>query len=286
MKYKCAVTKELLSYLKLEPGMISFLEKKGVDPEGYALFVYTDEVRSSVHAGYVITLVLMLVLGSLGYAGGGGGNGSIAFGLAAAVLGLLIGVLAVRNLQGKQSKYVDYPDMDRPANYLRLGIMNRMSLAHVKKISPAKWEKIKKFSPDLSDRIYKKFVGDSKVADERSELMKLTPARERLAGRFKKVEKFFWWATLAGFLFPFFEGYFFLWWVWFSIGMALLFMGLKDFTERKFGFFEINNVDLYGWPAQFSALVLTALALLIFIFPGILGLFDSFNVDLMTLIFD
>lgn len=286
MKYECVVTDELMSYLESEPGIISFLEKKGVDPEGYALFVYTDEVRSSVHAGYIITLVMMIVFGGFGYAGGGGGNGSIIFGLAAAVLGLLIGFLAVRNLQGKQSKYVDYPDIDRPANHLRISITNRMSMAHVKKISPAKWEKIKKFSPDLNDRIYKKFVGDSKVADERSELMKLTKERERLAGRFKKVEKFFWWAVLGGFLFPLFEGYGFLWWSWFSVGMAFLFFSLRGFVERKFGFFETNNVDLYGWPAQVSALVCAAVALVVFIFFGTLGLFDFFGIDLMTLIFN
>lgn len=286
MKYKCDVTKELVSYLEAEPGMVSFLEKKGVDPEAYALFVYTDEVRSSVYAGYVITFVLMLVLGGIGYAGGGGGNGSIAFGFAGALLGLLIGVLAVRNLKGKQSKYVDYPDIDRPANYLRLGIMNRMSGAYIRKISPAKWEKIKKFSPDLDKKMYKKFVGDSKTAEERTKIMKLTPARENLSGKFGKAERFFWWATLLGVLFPFFDGDFFLWWAWFSIGMALLFMGLKGFTERRFGFFEINNVDLYGWPAQLSALVCTGLALLIFIFPGILGIFDAFGIDLMTLIFN
>lgn len=286
MKYKCAVTKELMFYLGSEPGMISFLEKKGVDPEGYVLFIYTDEVRSSVHAGYIITLVMMIAFGGFGYAGGGGGNGSIAFGFAGALLGLAIGFLAVRNLQGKQSAFVDYPDMDRPANHLRISIMNRMSMAHVRKISLAKWEKIKKFSPDLDDRIYKKFVGDSKVEEERVKIMKLTPKRERLAGKFKKAEKFFWWAVLGGFLFPFFEGYGFLWWSWFSVGMAFLFFSLRGFTERKFGFFETNNVDLYGWPAQVSALVCAAVALVVFIFFGTLGLFDFFGIDLMTLIFD
>lgn len=285
MKYKCAVTKELMSYLESEPGMISFLGKKGVDPEGYALFVYTDEVLSSVHAGHVITLILMLLIGGIGYAGGGGGNGSIVFGFAGAVLGLLIGVLAVRNLQGKQSKYVDYPDIDRPGNYLRLGIMNKMSGAYMRKITPAKWEKIKKFSPDLSKKMYQKFVGDSKTEDSKAELMKLTPARERLAAKFRKMVRFSWWAVLPGLLFPFFEGDFFLWWGWLFIGMALMFMGFQGLAERKFGFFEINNVDLYGWPATISALVCVMIALMIFIFPGVLGVFDAFNIDLMTLIF-
>lgn len=282
-KYKGTVVEELIHYLEADTK--KYIKKQGVSPEEYLAFVYNYTLREGDAAGYAITVFLTFSFGFIAYnAGQEYGHPWIAA-LCFGALGLLIGGGGLRYMHGKKSKYVDHPD-NTSSGFIRMGVMDKTSLEYVKKINAKGWENVKKFSPNLNAKMYRHFVGDPKNKKERQELMKMTPEKEKHVARVAKLERFFWWAVLPGLLFPFFEGMFLLWWAWFSVGMAFFFLSYKGFVERRMGFFAAaDTVELYGWPARLSAGLCMFIGVIIFILPGILGMFEEFGIHLIDVIF-
>jgi|GEM_PF-5251048 len=118
--------------------------------------------------------------------------------------------------------------------------------------------------------------------------IKLTIAQKERLRIVRKFEKFFWWSVLPGFvLFPFFDGLFFLFFAWCMFGIAFTFYMVGDFIEQHTGAFSVTDeLEFYGRTAQFIAGLGIFLGVVIFVIPGVLGMFDEFGIDLITLIFD
>jgi len=176
-------------------------------------------------------------------------------------LGLLIGVLAIRHIQGKRSKYVEYADEDSAENYICLGVLDKTSLKYVKNISDSRWVEIKNY----------KMIDIPKK--EKAKSIKLSAKTQKIVNKIRFIEKLFLLAIIPGLaLFPFIDSLsmFFLMWAWFMAGVWLFTNSLRSLIEGKFGIFTAaNNVDFYGWPAKFFAGFMMFIALIIFIVPGL-----------------
>jgi len=282
---KNTIVENLLPLLKEDA--ISYLQTKNIPPETYVLWVYTEFINKTKNAGYAITAILTLGLGWLTYIASGENPDAgdkpglrILLVILFSGLGLLIGILALRRMEGKEFKNVEYSGFP----ILILGLQDRTNKKFLEAIPEKKWIEIKQFRPDPTRQIYKKIVGTSNRKP-----IKLTPSQERKITTIKNIRKIFGWATLPGLvLFPFTGDYSistFLF-AWFTFGVWLFLDSLQSFIEKKFEALTVaDSITFYGWQAKFYSLVIMMVAILIFILPGLNGVIEAFGINLVELIF-
>jgi hypothetical protein len=253
------------------------LAKHNIKPEQYILFAYDHALKKTERIGYIITGVLFVVLFTLGFGAGREvaiehliTNPLFPYGtaLATGALGFLIGYLSVRHMRGQQSKYVEYPDSTE-GGFILIDILEALKANHIKTLSPETIEQIQTFSPDLSSKRFQALPGA-----HRAQTCELSDHCKDVIEKIAKAKKVAAWLLLPGILFVFGETLFFIFWAWFFAGIWLLLDIIVGFIKKETRVMGDGGQTMVfkGWPATFFNIVLTIVAVLIFIIPGLIGM--------------
>ena len=283
------IVQELSSILARDAGALAVLKEHGVVPEAYAAFVFDDELRRSRRVGLAVGFMLTLGLFLLAYFASAESVATafaqLSFGLGGAALGILIAWGTFRRMEGKRWKYLDEPD-ETSSGFHLLGMVSRLDTKSLKKLDEKTWAWIRLHKFDLNAKRYERLPTEPKTQTERAKLMRMTPRKEALVARLGRVKRWSVYAMLLVILVPFTENLFFLFWLWFFVGVWLALEAVEGVVKRYIGVFsETTTVDLYGWPARVFAWFVLFLALVIFITPGLLGMSATLGFDLMDAIF-
>lgn len=269
----------LLPAFKQQTALMAFLQTQRVSPERFLVYQFDKELHKTEMAGYVITIILVGVLGGFGYGGGKSAGVNPWFtGLAFGLLGLMIGWGALRITRGKHSRYVNYPD-ETPSGFLALGMVNKWTVKALKEIPEAEWNRVRSFSPDLSRRRYTRAGGGSRKG-EQEKLTKLTPRKLEIITTIERVQRVAAWAILLAVISFFINSIFFFFWGWFCAGVWIVLEMVKGYIERRVGAFSAaSTVEILGWPARIIAILLIPIFTLLFLLPGILGMLKELGID-------
>ena len=284
-----SILDELIAVLNKDAKALSVLRTHGVSAETYTAYVYDDELRKARRVGLAIGTVLTVGLFFLAWFAAADAVSSrmaqLAFGLGGGGLGLLITWGTLRHMAGKRWKYLDEPD-ETSSGFNLIGMVNRLDAKHMKGLNQKTWNRLKAFRPDLSAKRYQRLPTEPHAQVERGRLMQMTPRKERIVARLGYLRRWSAYALLLVVLTPFVGDLFFLFWFWFVAGVWLALESVAGIVKRQIGVFsEATTIDLYGWPARAFAGLALFLAIVIFILPGILGMFSALGLDVVDAIF-
>ncbi len=283
------IVQELSFVLSRDAGALAILKEHEVTSETYVAFVFDDELHRSRCIGLAVGFVLTLGLFLLVYFGSAESvstaSGQLSFGLGGAALGFLIAWGTFRRMKGKRWEYLDEPD-ETSSGFHLLGMVSRLDVKSLKKLDEKAWVRLKTYRPDLKAKRYEQLPTEPKTQAERAKLMRMTPRKEVLIALLWRVKRWSVYAMLLVILVPFMGNLFFLFWLWFFLGIWLGLESIEGIVKRHIGVFsETTTVDLYGWPARAFAWFMLVLALVIFVTPGLFGMSASLGFDLMDAIF-
>lgn len=254
----------LLPVLERERALVRTLESHRVTPQQFLVYVYDRELSKQRTVGIIITIILAGLLFSLAYPQG------LAPGIAGALLGLGIGWGALRLMQNKQSRYLDYPD-NTAGGFTALGVLNAWNAKKVAQWDDAQWQRVCAHRPNLSQKRYRRLPAEPKTARERQQMTRMTPRKQRIVRPFERAQHIALWGILLCVPLVFLDDL--LAGLW---GFAMLFLwltleGVIGFITRHTGAFAAaENVDVYGWPARVISVILVIIGLMLFL-PTAMG---------------
>ena len=268
-----------LPALKAQTAVMAHLTSQRVSAERFLVYQFDKELHKAEMAGYVITTMLILVIGSLGYASGQNTDVHPMWpGMFGGLLGLLIGWMSLRLLRGQHSRYVHHPD-ETSSGFLALGMVNKWTVKALKAIPDSEWERMRSHEPDITKKRYMRPGGRS-TDKELSTLMKMTPAKFALVAKLKRVQRVAAWSILLAVISFFTDTDFFFFLGWFLAGVWIVLEMSIGFIERRIGAFTAaSEVEILGLPARFTAAVLIPIFSLLFLLPGVLGMLNALGID-------
>lgn len=273
---------DLYPLLAEDPQILSFLKEKNVSPIQYLVYLYDSVLKSENRAGRVITVILTLILAVVSFFAAqelpdAGPWAPWFAALAGMALGLFIGWGALRHMEGKRLlSFVDNPD-NLSSDFTRLALLERLKFKYLKKIKDVTWDEIRQINPNLKKRCYRHVPDASMSEEEKEKFRKMTPEKQKHVERFTRLRKGSGWLILPMLLFPFDDSLFFFFWGWTFAGFWLLFESLISCLRREMGFSGEGGGDVvvYGKAAIFVALFMMFISFLIFILPGIAGMYEG-----------
>jgi hypothetical protein len=253
-------------------GVRNLLEEQCVEPERYILYMYARQRALARRAGMAITAVFVVVFFALGYSAALNipDVSAPVVGLIAAFLGLAIGVGALKYQEGWRLPYTNNPD-NQSRGFLALGLLNSFSFKYMKRLTPTRWEAIRQAKIDPGDKRFAVPFPEERHAAKLKSVSRLSPRQERLAVALERAQRWSAWSVLVVVLMFFTEGYFFAYLAWTAGSVWFFLEGLVGWIRKKVAAFDVETVEIYGWPARIVSVVimLTAAA---FIASGVLGM--------------
>lgn len=256
-------------------GVRKLLEEQRIEPEKYVLYMYARQRAQARRAGMAITAIFVVVFFALGYLAALDIPDVSAFvvGLIAALLGLAIGVGALKYQEGWRLPYTNNPD-NQSRGFLALGLLNSFSLKYMKRLTPAQWEAIRQAQIDPQDPRFAILAPEDRHAAKLEAMTRLPSSHQRLVDVLSRVQRWSAWGMLVIVLALFTKGMFFVWLGWTFGSLWFLLEGVIGWINKKVSGFDVETVEVYGWPARAIAIVII-LTGLIFAIVGILGMDEA-----------
>lgn len=256
-------------------GVRELLEEQSVEPERYVLYMYARQRALARRAGMAITSVFVVLFFALGYEAGLDIPDASAFvvGLIAALFGLAIGWGGLKYQEGWRLPYTNNPD-NQSRGFLALGLLNTFSLKYMKRLTPAQWEAIRQAQIDPQHPRFALPPSEDRRAAKLEAMTRLSASRQRLVDVLVRAQRVCAWGVLAIVLALLTDGMFFVWLGWTFGSLWFLLEGVIGWMRKKVSGFDVETVEVYGWPARAMAVVII-LTGAIFAVVGILGMAES-----------
>lgn len=248
------------------------LASHNIDPQAYVLYMYARERAKERRVGIALTAVFVIVFFALGYVAVGEYEdiSPIWVGAILGALGLLLGLGAMKYMGGWRLPYTNNPD-NQSRGFTYLGLLNTFSSKYVKRLTPAQWEQIASARLDPADKRFALPQPEERHEAKLKAATRLSSGQAHLVAALERVQRWSAWGVLVVVLMFFTDGYFFGYLAW-TFGSLWFFLeGLIGWVRKKVSGFDVETVEVYGWPARVMAVVIMMTGAL-FLAGGILAM--------------